>query len=168
MSFAENLKILRKHRGMTQKELSDASGVSCNSIINYENSRRLNPPFSILNNLAKALGTTVDVLGAHRVYIDKNGSVSVYEPMDVDAFIASDEERDDWEEFIQARGEQDIMQQLSAYVQMLNKEGAAEAVKRVAELTEIPRYRDKSAAQIHVGTVYTSNPYYAEQYIKRK
>ena len=28
MSFAENLKIIRKYRGMTQKELSEVSGVS--------------------------------------------------------------------------------------------------------------------------------------------
>ena len=168
MSFAENLKVIRKYRGMTQKELSDASGVSCSSIINYENSRRQNPTISILTKLAKALGTSVDILGAQRLHIDKKGVVSVYRPMDVDAFIGSDEERDDWEEFIQERGEQDILQQLAVYIRMLNKEGAAEAVKRVAELTEVSRYRMNETDPLLAKHVFEGEFHYYKQWIDKR
>lgn len=60
MTFAEKLKALRKRKSMTQKELADLSGISCSSIINYENGRRTDPPMSVLFGLANALGVSAD------------------------------------------------------------------------------------------------------------
>ena len=134
MALAENLKMLRKRRGLTQKELSDISGVSCNSIINYENSRRTSPPISVLQKLAFALDVSVDVLTATRIANRKDGGIQIYvgPPQDLPV--------DDWEEFVLERGEQDIVEQLSELVKQLNKDGVIEALKRVRELTEIQRY----------------------------
>ena len=134
MALAENLKLLRKRKGLTQKDLSDLSGVSCNSIINYENSRRTSPPISILQKLARALDVSVDVLTATRIANRKDGGIQIYvgPPQDLPV--------DDWEEFVIERGEQDIVEQLSELVKQLNKEGVIEALKRVRELTEIQRY----------------------------
>ena len=143
MAFAENLRTLRKYRNMTQKELADASGVSCSSIINYENGRRVSPPISILNKLASALRVNLLALGAEHIHVKKNGSLVLFGVPNMDDFTGQVESVavDDWEEFIIERGEQDIMEQLREYVKLLNREGAAEAVKRVQELTEIQKYR---------------------------
>lgn len=145
MSLAENLKTLRKYRGMTQKELSEVSGVSCSSIINYENSRRTNPPVSVLTSLASALGVGIDVLGSDLIDI-RNETLYVYNIPHLDEFYARmslADNIDDWETFIQDSGEKDILNEIARHIKVLNKDGAAEAVKRVAELTEIPRYRLK-------------------------
>lgn len=60
MTLGENLRFLRKRKNLTQKELAELSGVSCNSIINYENGRRTDPPVSILMKIANALEVTLD------------------------------------------------------------------------------------------------------------
>lgn len=124
MALAENLKLLRKRRGLTQKELSDISGVSCNSIINYENSRRTSPPISVLQKLARALGVGVDELTAERLEVRENG-------LRIWLNNAPLPPVDDWEEFIAERGEQDIIEQFTELVRLLNKDGVAEALKRV-------------------------------------
>lgn len=115
MALAENLKFFRKHKNLTQKELSDLSGVSCNSIINYENSRRTSPPVSVLQKLARALGVGIDELTAEK--ISYNGTFRVW---------LSDMPSppvDDWEEFIAERGEQDVVEQFAELVRLLNKDG---------------------------------------------
>ena len=136
MALAENLKYLRKRKNLTQKELSDISGVSCNSIINYENSRRTSPPISVLKKLAIALDVGVDELTASSLNFSKMGRrIVVLDNAPMPPI-------DDWEEFMHERGERDIVEQLTEWVKLLNKEGCSEALKRVYELTEIPRYRE--------------------------
>lgn len=142
MALAENLKFLRKHKNLTQKELSDLSGVSCNSIINYENSRRTSPPISILMKLANALQVDINVLTAETLKLRKDGGYSIT------LGSLSGLPVDDWDEFIEERGERDIIEQLSECVKLLNKEGCSEALKRVRELTEIQRYRASSTQSL--------------------
>jgi transcriptional regulator with XRE-family HTH domain len=52
----EKLKRLRRGRGMTQKELSDASGVAQSTIAQIETMRRAEPRPGTLKKLAEALG----------------------------------------------------------------------------------------------------------------
>lgn len=61
--FGEAIRMLRKSKGMTQQELADAAGVACETIINYENGRRKDPPMSIFVKIVDALdiGTGKDV-----------------------------------------------------------------------------------------------------------
>lgn len=132
MALAENLKMLRKRKNLTQKELSDLSGVSCNSIINYENNRRTSPPVSVLQKLARALGVGIDELTAEKISYNSTFKVWISDMPSLPV--------DDWEEFIAERGEQDIIEQLTALIRLLNKDGTTEALKRVRELTEIQRY----------------------------
>lgn len=60
MTLGENLRFLRKRKNLTQKELAELSGVSCNSIINYENGRRTDPPISQVLKIANALEVDLD------------------------------------------------------------------------------------------------------------
>lgn len=58
--FAEKLKRLRKARGMTLQQLSDATGISPSYISRMERGEKQSPSFPILTALASALN--VDVL----------------------------------------------------------------------------------------------------------
>lgn len=59
--FANRLKILRKNKQKTQKELSFETGIPMNTIINYENARRL-PDFYAVVKLEKYFDTTASYL----------------------------------------------------------------------------------------------------------
>jgi transcriptional regulator with XRE-family HTH domain len=56
MTFAEKLRQLRESRGLTEKQLADASGVTYATIRGYALGRRA-PSFEVVLQLAKALGT---------------------------------------------------------------------------------------------------------------
>ena len=61
MTIGENIRRLRKARGLTLKELGDMIGVSESYIRAYESGRR-NPKPASLQTLADALGVNVEVL----------------------------------------------------------------------------------------------------------
>lgn len=58
MTIAENLKNIRKERGMTQDELSKASGISRNSISEIETDVHSNTTIYVLCQLCRALKLT--------------------------------------------------------------------------------------------------------------
>ncbi|HBF3532403.1 TPA: helix-turn-helix transcriptional regulator [Clostridioides difficile] len=57
MAIGENIKILRKSKGLTQKELAEKANISQNAIYNYENGKST-PNAKMLKKLADALETT--------------------------------------------------------------------------------------------------------------
>ena len=59
--FSENLKKIRKEKGLTREELADKINMSWESIKNYEMNRR-EPKISECATLAKALGCTMSDL----------------------------------------------------------------------------------------------------------
>lgn len=61
ITFARRLKALREERGLNQKELSCAAGLSESSIANYEIGRGMPNAIKVVS-LANALGCTTDVL----------------------------------------------------------------------------------------------------------
>lgn len=54
MNIGHNIKIFRKKKGLTQKDLAEKIGVTSVTIQNYENNRR-RPDFVVLNEIADAL-----------------------------------------------------------------------------------------------------------------
>lgn len=144
MAFADNLKVLRKYSNLTQKELAERAGVSYSSIINYENRRR-EPPLSILKKIASALGTDVELLTASAVYV-KDG-VLIGEKTNeygevTSSWIVSDHANRD-EAIIEHMWDitkRTAILRISKAIDKLNEVGINEAVKRVWELTEIPKY----------------------------
>lgn len=54
MNFAERLKLVRKQKGLTQKELADLLGIPYQGISQYERGIR-NPKYQTIEKLAKAL-----------------------------------------------------------------------------------------------------------------
>lgn len=59
--FSERLKELRKSKGITQKQLSNAIGVTERAIVGYE-SGKMKPAFDAINSLADFFGTSTDYL----------------------------------------------------------------------------------------------------------
>lgn len=60
-NFAARLKCARKSARLTQKELAEASGISLNTLINYENARR-EPNLTTIQRLIHILGISADKL----------------------------------------------------------------------------------------------------------
>jgi transcriptional regulator with XRE-family HTH domain len=63
-TFSDRVRDLRTDRSLTQKELAKLSGISLRSIQNYETAQRAPANISVVQQLAKALGTTsAELLG---------------------------------------------------------------------------------------------------------
>ena len=110
-NIGENIRITRKARGMTQKQLGDLCGMADSAIRRYElgNGR---PKMETIQRIAKAL------------------EVDPFSLMDWD--MASDAVID--------RLNNRAKYLLAAFDQ-LNEEGQSKALERVEELTEIPKYK---------------------------
>lgn len=113
MTIGENMRNARKLAGMTQKELAKKMKVTPQMISLYENDLRV-PKNATLLKFAAALGTSREKLQS------TNQSEKVYQEVLADFNSES------------------IL--LSKY-DKLNSDGKQEAVKRVEELTYIPKYK---------------------------
>ena len=60
-TFADRLKLLRKEKHLTQKDISIRSGIAEPTITKYETGK-LNPKFETVQKLANALGVSVSAL----------------------------------------------------------------------------------------------------------
>lgn len=61
MRFSENLKVLRKNKGMTQKELASSLGVALSTVAMWETANR-KPDLEMLNKIAKFFSVPIDTL----------------------------------------------------------------------------------------------------------
>lgn len=60
-SIGKNIKAVRQEQGLTQRELSERSGITISQLSSYENGKQM-PGLVSLGNLATALGTSIDRL----------------------------------------------------------------------------------------------------------
>lgn len=117
MTFGENIKRIRKEKGMSQQALGEKLGVKQQTIAQYEKIQEM-PKLETVRRIAAALG----------VYI------SDLEPDW--SQIPLGEIKDDFKHGLPL----DELEILQDY-QILNDIGKTEARKRVNELTEIPKYQ---------------------------
>lgn len=61
MSVGENIKIIRKEKGLTQKQLADKLGTTQQNLAQYENNKR-KPKLETLQKIADALCTPLETL----------------------------------------------------------------------------------------------------------
>ena len=140
MTVAENIKRIRKEKNLTQKQLGEKCGMSESTLRQYEIGYR-NPKLETIVRIAAAL------------------EISVFELMDKEDFIAQknelkgfltpekQKESEEIEEWIElySQGKTEINSwnrelELLNHFRKLNFTGEHEAIKRVSELTELPRY----------------------------
>ena len=128
MEIGNNIKKYRKKAELTQKELAQKVGCAEITIRQYESNKR-EPKFETLCVIAKALSIPVG-------YLIDSLSIGLMTNNDVKAFEYFWEYPEEYKE--------DLQEALFSSFQQLNESGKIEAVKRVEELTELPRYTTPS------------------------
>ncbi len=120
MSLGSNIQKYRKEAGLTQRELAEILDVAVGTIQQYELGKR-QPRLEMINRIAGVLG-----VGIRRLYPD---------------FQYEDWKQTETYKDSHLKYKLDPLRaELLSHFQNLNTSGKTEAIKRVAELTEIPRY----------------------------
>ena len=124
--LGENIRHLRKVRGMTQEELAKKAGLSTMSIRRYESGERIVTEKAMVQ-IATALDVDVNWL--------MNGYTLEQRDQALKDYVAS--------RFKEAQDckESNDRGKLNAAFDQLNADGQQKAVERVEELTEIPKYQ---------------------------
>ncbi len=130
MDYAKNLKQARKWAGMTQAELARKAGIATITVRQYEAGNR-KPTTDNWFAIADALHLSIDELN------------------DAESLPMGPFNPDDIEDakFLIGVKEGEFHTRMNTAFFNLNFSGKQEAVKRVEELTEIPRYRRQDAPQ---------------------
>lgn len=58
--MSNNIRKLRKEKGMTIQQLADLTNISAVYIYHLENGTRKNPSFGVMKDIAKALGERIE------------------------------------------------------------------------------------------------------------
>lgn len=126
MTIGENIKRIRKEKGLTQKKLGELCGIAESNIRKYENGKQ-NPKIETIQKIATALKVSLfDVI-----------SISEYNSL-IDTKVKEQIQNDIKSGKVHLVTEDE--KELTANYLKLNTTGKTEARKRVSELTEIPRY----------------------------
>jgi hypothetical protein len=115
MNIGENIKKIRKSKGLTQKELADKMGITQQSFAQYERTQNI-PKLETLRTIAAAL------------------DVSIYDLQGVSWMNKAAELN---------RTHKEKTQVLLDHYNKLNDLGQDKAIERVEELTELKKYTDK-------------------------
>lgn len=144
MTTGQRIQQARKKAGLSQKQLGEKLGLSASMIGQWENDLR-KPKYETIQRILDALGISFPELMGMK-------------PIDDDTWITSDKEHiEEIENFLHSY-EGSINAENEKYIRMdrervekafnkLNRVGQQEAVKRVEELTEIPRYCRQEPAE---------------------
>lgn len=151
-SMGEMIRGIRRKRGLSQEELAQAIGSTKSAISRYESGKR-QPDYDQLQRIA----VTLDVEWLELVPTDKQGQIVIDHVIGKLREVQGQPVDEAISELALRAGEAEgryrgLMAGLKPEVFDINKslirlnlDGRKEAVKRVEELTEIPRYRRKEA-----------------------
>ncbi|MGN0708123.1 MAG: helix-turn-helix domain-containing protein [Faecalibacterium sp.] len=131
-TIGEKIRLVRKERGLTQKELGERSGIAEPTIRRYELGK-LNPKIETLMKIASALGVTVWELGA--VDSPQYRQAAIHNLAQMYEDDAKENKK---------------LELLKRAFYKLNPDGQDKALERVQELTEIPRYQNPDREKEHV------------------
>lgn len=124
MTIGQRIKEARKDTGLTQRELAERSGTATGTIQQYELGKR-QPRIEQLQRIASALDVDVNWL--------MNGYTLEQRDQAWKGQVA--------QLFEGANAWKEGKARLNTAFDSLNSSGQQEAIKRVEELTEVPRYR---------------------------
>lgn len=148
MTVAENIKQIRKNKGLTQKALGKNCNLAESTIRQYELGFR-NPKIETLQKIANGLGVSIKELLQDNTYSQKPIDLTIFDSQEGarKALYAAypeleEQDRKEKEEIHQILEEleNENEEELLLNYRQLNDSGKSEALKRVGELTEIPRY----------------------------
>ena len=137
MTTGENIKKARKKAGLTQKELGEKLDVGAATVSAFEKDKT-NIKHSTLEKIAKALDVNVFDLYDEPIKSIMKEEADKYARVYRVAI-------DPFKKAMQSLTPQDSRKiTLDTYYDSLNEAGQVEAVKRVEELTYIPKYKKES------------------------
>lgn len=149
MTVGEKIRKLRKERGLTQKQLGDLCDINEVQIRRYElGGKNSNPKKETLQKIARALDVSISDLYDFPDYkqslIDDSPFLSALQRAGRD--FDSDDMAQEllFDKLIKNLDITEDKQKLLYDYNKLNETGKKEAQKRVAELTEVPRYVEES------------------------
>ena len=136
-SIGVRIRDLRKQKKMTQKELATAANIAVNSVRLYE-SGKVSPTVDSLEKIATALGCTITDLD-YSIIETKLSKISAKHKSFLINFVKKSEEFN----LNSMDGIEDdlMLDWIEIECKSLNRSGKIEALKRVQELTEIPKYK---------------------------
>ena len=126
----ERIKTARKYANLTQKQLAEKLGLATGTIQQYELGKR-QPRLEVYDRMS-------DVLNVDFNWLMNGQTLEEYEQEMKDYVARRYEEANIWKEG---------KDRINAAFDSLNTSGQQEAVKRVEELTEIPRYQAQPPAE---------------------
>ena len=129
LTVGEKIRIARKGRQLTQKELGELCGIAEQTIGQYERGT-LNPKMETLGKIADALDIPFLTFISNDVESFKVNKGLVITVM---------------KDLSEGEEETNFLNQIRALLQRLNRSGKKKAMERIEELTEIPRYQAKPA-----------------------
>ena len=133
MPTGAKIKEIRKQKGLTQKQLGDLCGMADSAIRRYENGNA-NPKIETLKKIASALEVSLDSLLPFEEYMktwkDEKERERLTSPSLLETLSAGD---------IFSTVDLTEHKLVSDY-RKLNDNGKTEALKRIEELTEVPKY----------------------------
>lgn len=152
MTIGENIKRIRKEKGLTQKALGDKCGLADSAIRRYELGGA-NPKIITLRRIADGLEVSLsDLVGDDYQAISSDPYFAksveprraiqilenMYDTWEEAGFSASNppQDNEDRKKIYPVARKKELLRAFDT----LNYKGKVEAVKRVQELTEIPRY----------------------------
>ena len=149
--YGNLIREVRKAKGYTQKQLAAEAKIAINSLRRYESGER-QVPIHVLKSIAEVLKVNWLCLipGVHRgAYLVEEAIQNSDMPKDAVISPFSKEYSEIVSSTIDEAGltviENDVhrrlMQKIDDSMRVLNDDGKQEAVKRVEELTEIPKYQ---------------------------
>lgn len=142
MTIGEKIRIIRKEKGLSQKQLGSLLGVSQQMIGQYENSPH-EPKIETLRKIATALNMKLsDFLEAGQIihqYIPEDDMMDTIMKQNDETILrklhSSYHVSPDTQKIIDP-----LEKELFAYFSLLNNKGKLEAIKRMKELSELPAY----------------------------
>lgn len=135
MDIGKNIKAIREKRGLSQRELDEKLGSTQQAIGQLENNKT-SPRIETLDRVAAALNVTItDLIGSDLLSLTEKGRQAKKLPDSViDSLLSI---TDAGKEAAESSKESLLI----LNYRKLNPEGKTEAVKRVEELTQIPKYK---------------------------
>lgn len=137
MNTSDCIKVLRKKRGLTQKQLAEKSGLSIASIQGYEQGK-YNPKIETLSKIAYALNMPVESLfGDINTEKMTEFDIAKLKHLTMPTALGFNEKLENWISGF----EETKSDKINDLFESLNEQGQDKAIEQVELLTKIPEYR---------------------------
>jgi transcriptional regulator with XRE-family HTH domain len=139
MTFGENIKRIRKEKGISQQDLGNKLGVTQQTVAQYEKIKET-PKLETVRRIAGALRVHISELNPDWSSFSKEDYMNDWNEEIKKQYNEDTKRAILWYYESAEETEKDAIAKILASLRALNETGKLEAVKRVSELEEIRKY----------------------------